>query len=104
MEYKVLQCPNCGATLSIEDGLDTFFCQYCGTKVMFEGQSDAAYEARTRVKQMAHEERMMDKQIEYDKHEADKERRFDKAALLCSIAVILGGILLVGMIAVLHAA
>ena len=98
MEYKVLQCPNCGATLSIEDGLDTFFCQYCGTKVVLEGQSDAAYEARTRVKQMAHEERMMDKQIEYDKHEADKERRFDKTILICGMIAIIGGVLLAALL------
>lgn len=30
MELKSLFCPNCGASLEVEDGLDTFFCKYCG--------------------------------------------------------------------------
>ncbi|MBQ6832735.1 MAG: hypothetical protein IJO28_08920 [Oscillospiraceae bacterium] len=69
MELKSLQCPNCGATLDIEDGLDTFFCKYCGYKILLEGQSKAAYEAKVCVKHMEHEERLQDKR---DSHERFK--------------------------------
>ena len=46
MELKTLICPKCGGTLEIEDGLDTFFCKYCGNKIIIAGQSDAAYKAK----------------------------------------------------------
>lgn len=36
MELKTLSCPNCGANLEIEDGIDTFFCKYCGYKIILE--------------------------------------------------------------------
>lgn len=29
-EMKILKCPNCNAALEIENGLDTFYCKYCG--------------------------------------------------------------------------
>ena len=43
---KNVTCPNCGANLSIDDGRDIFFCEYCGTKIRKE--SDHAY---TKVEQ-----------------------------------------------------
>ena len=61
MELKSLYCPNCGAAVKPVDGLDTFYCQYCGYQIHLDGMSDEAYKARTRVKQMEHEERMQDK-------------------------------------------
>ena len=32
MEFVTLKCPNCGASIDIEDGIDTFYCKYCGYK------------------------------------------------------------------------
>ncbi len=61
MELKSLFCPNCGASLEIEDGLDTFFCKYCGYRIMLQGQSKAAYDAKVRVKHMEHKERLQEK-------------------------------------------
>ncbi|MBE6731234.1 MAG: hypothetical protein E7564_06060 [Ruminococcaceae bacterium] len=61
MELKSLFCPNCGASLEIEDGLDTFFCKYCGYKILLQGQSKAAYDAKVQVKNMEHKERLQEK-------------------------------------------
>ena len=61
MELKSLFCPNCGASLEIEDGLDTFFCKYCGYRIMLQGQSKATYDAKVRVKHMEHKERLQEK-------------------------------------------
>ena len=57
MKLSSLSCPNCGASVEIEDGIDTFFCKYCGYKIILEGQSDAAYRAKTKVKRMDKMER-----------------------------------------------
>ena len=59
-EMKILKCPNCNAALEIENGLDTFYCKYCGYKILLNGQSKAAYRAKTRIKEMEHDERMAD--------------------------------------------
>lgn len=66
-EMKILKCPNCNAALEIENGLDTFYCKYCGYKILLNGQSKAAYRAKTRIKEMEHDERMADKQLEHEK-------------------------------------
>ncbi|MGN1087010.1 MAG: hypothetical protein ACI4Q5_08235, partial [Porcipelethomonas sp.] len=77
MNIYSLKCPNCNADLEIEDGLDTFFCKYCGSKIVLEGQSGDAYRARTRVKEMEHDERMAEKKYEHEKYKI-KEKNMHK--------------------------
>ena len=75
-EMKILKCPNCNAALEIENGLDTFYCKYWGYKILLNGQSKAAYRAKTRIKEMEHDERMADKQLEHEKYKiAQKIKR-----------------------------
>ena len=64
---KSITCPHCGGTLELQDGLDTFFCLYCGGKVTLTGLSDAAYDARVKIKEMEHQERLQDKKYEHEK-------------------------------------
>lgn len=73
MKMIKLQCPNCGADLAVENGLDLFYCQYCGAKLLLRDQSDAAYNARIRAKQMEHEERMQDKKYSFEMSKYEKE-------------------------------
>lgn len=37
MNTYALKCSNCNGDLTVEDGLDTFYCKYCGYKIVFEG-------------------------------------------------------------------
>lgn len=60
MEFIQLKCPNCQATLEIEDSLDTFFCKYCGTRIAMSNLDPALIEAKTKLK-------MADKQLELEK-------------------------------------
>lgn len=93
MNTKALSCPNCGAALEVEDGLDTFFCKYCGYKIILEGQSDAAYRAKTKIKSMEHDERMADKKYEHERYkieEKKKAERFDTKITM----VIIGALVL----------
>lgn len=46
MELHSLTCPNCGAKLNIENGIDSFYCQYCGYHIYMEGQSDEVVKAK----------------------------------------------------------
>lgn len=67
MEFHQLKCPNCNATLEIEDGIDTFFCKYCGTKILVDGQSDAKVQAKADVRKA---------EIELEKQKAEYEHEY----------------------------
>lgn len=49
MEFLKLECPNCHAQLNIENGLDTFFCQYCGSKIILSGQNPEIVRAKVEM-------------------------------------------------------
>lgn len=88
MELKSLYCPNCGAAVKPVDGLDTFYCQYCGYQIHLDGMSDEAYKARTKVKQMEHEERMQDKKAAKELKDGEQDYKELKLA-----AILMGGLL-----------
>lgn len=88
MELKSLYCPNCGAAVTPVDGLDTFYCQYCGYQIHLDGMSDEAYKARTKVKQMEHEERMQDKKAAKELKDGEQDYKELKLA-----AILIGGLL-----------
>lgn len=97
MELKSLHCPNCGATLDIEGGLDTFFCKYCGHKILLEGQSRDAYEAKVRVKHMEHEERLQDKRDSHERFKMEFEQKDQRKTLLIVFSI-LGAIIVLCLI------
>lgn len=81
MELKSLFCPNCGASLEIEDGLDTFFCKYCGYKIFLQGQSKAAYDAKVRVKHMEHKERLQEKRDAQERYRMEFKQKDERRTL-----------------------
>ena len=38
MAYTAMTCPSCGSKLDAPDGVDSFFCQFCGTKIVKDKQ------------------------------------------------------------------
>ncbi len=34
-KVKSVTCPKCGAVLTVDDSLDSFFCMHCGAKLQF---------------------------------------------------------------------
>ena len=81
MELKSLFCPNCGASLEVEDGLDTFFCKYCGYKILLQGQSKAAYDAKVRVKHMEHKERLQEKRDAQERYRMEFKQKDERRTL-----------------------
>ena len=81
MELKSLFCPNCGASLEVEDGLDTFFCKYCGYKILLQGQSKAAYDAKVRVKRMEHKERLQEKRDAQERYRMEFKQKDERRTL-----------------------
>lgn len=88
--YK-LSCPSCDAELSPVDGIDTFYCQFCGAKIVLEGISDEGYRSKVKIKefehvervkdrQYAHEERLQREQHDYELHKMSEKNRVRVAA------------------------
>lgn len=42
-------CPSCGKEISIEDGIDVFFCKYCGTKIDVKLQAEIEEEEKAKL-------------------------------------------------------
>lgn len=63
MEFVKLECPNCHAQLNIENGLDEFFCQFCGTRILLDGQNPVLIQAKVEM------------------HKTDTEAELEKARL-----------------------
>ena len=78
MKIVQMKCPNCKATLDVQNGIDTFFCTYCGTPLMLDGQSKTAIKARVRLKEMEHEERVQDRRYEHE--ERTQRNKYDNEA------------------------
>ena len=78
MEFVKLKCPSCGADLNVDNGLDTFFCQYCGAKILLHGQNSDTLQAKAKVK-IVETEANKELEMQKEKHRAAKEEREFKA-------------------------
>lgn len=102
MKIIQLKCPSCGSALEAEDNLETFYCKYCGQKIILADQKKSVIGAKMFNSLLEHRERMYAMKAEEDRikrEEALKERkRNDKIVLfgllgfflLAVIFVILG--------------
>ena len=86
MEFVQMKCPNCNADLEVENGLDSFYCRYCGTKIILSGQSSAAYAAKT-VSQIAN--RLLDQRetAREEKRRSEEQNNKDAMKVLIGIAI-----------------
>ena len=79
MKIYALECPHCKGELEIKDGLDTFYCLHCGRKIVLSDMSEAAYQAKVRVREMDHEEAMQARKMDQEQnklaHEAAENRK-----------------------------
>lgn len=72
MRIVQLKCPSCGSSLQVEDSLETFFCQYCGQRIILADQDEYIVKAKVDLEAMKHEERMYRMQTE-EKRRTSKE-------------------------------
>lgn len=75
MKLKEIHCPACGATLNPVNGLDEFYCMYCGNRIVLDGLSDAAYRAKADVRKYEHEEYKLQHESQEKDRDIDRELR-----------------------------
>ena len=106
MELFTLECPKCNASLEIEDGLDTFYCKYCGTKLLVDGMNSDSLNARLRLKELEHEEKIREADYGHERfklmHHANEERNKFKFLLIILGACLLLLLLYVGGATIMH--
>ncbi len=77
MKMQVLECPKCHATLENDnENLGTFFCKYCGQKIVVEELQDAAIKVKVREMELEHEEKKMEfeQQKQNTTYQQEKEK------------------------------
>ena len=72
MEFVQMKCPNCNADLDIDEGIDSFYCKYCGTKILVNGQSKHVVNAKAKIRMM---DKLGDMQKELHRAQAERARR-----------------------------
>lgn len=103
MKFLTQECPKCGANLEIEDGLLTFYCKYCGQKVILEGQGKNVLKSKVRMKEIesrerlkesefAHRERMKNIELSQERYSIEAKHRERKQSFRTGIIKAVGAV------------
>ena len=91
-----VKCPECGATLNIEEGREQAFCTYCGTKVLLHNENEYIYRHidESGVKQDASDRIVRMKQMELaEKKRADAEKtkalKIKRSLIMATVGILM---------------
>ena len=74
MKLVAVKCPNCGANLECEEGMQKVFCKYCGTPVILDDES-VNINVNHRIVDEAEVERV---KLQRTKYENEHERQLEE--------------------------
>lgn len=93
-----IKCPECGATLSIEDGRKQAFCSYCGTKILLDNGRDYEYTYRqvneADIKRAETEQLVRLKELDLEEKAREAYEKSKSIRLKLTLLIIAIGILL----------
>ena len=96
VQFISVKCPECGANLSVEAGRESFFCSYCGVKVMVVNNNEHIYRTidEAGIKQAETERvvRMRELELEENENKSGSKKKF--IAYGMAIAFAAAGVLL----------
>lgn len=73
MKMVELKCPYCGADLEVDNGIDSFYCMYCGGKIIFDELDTNTTKLKLKAQEVDLEKYRIDKELE----EKERERRHE---------------------------
>ena len=99
MKIASIKCPDCGATLDVDEDREQVFCSYCGAKIMLQNENE---HIERKIDQAAIEQEKTNRlivqhQIEMEKQEAARQDEHRQRNIIIW-AGITGVLLLVGII------
>lgn len=90
-----IKCPECGASLDVEEGRKNLFCSYCGSKVMINNENEHIYR---HIDEARIKEAEIEREIKLKQMEIESEDTFSKKKLVKIWLVVTGALLIVGII------
>lgn len=100
-----IKCPDCGATLSIEEGRNQMFCSYCGSSILITNENEHIYrnidEAKVKQAEAEIKKAEAEKAIKLKKLEIIEKKREAAAhikKIKINISIILGIIGIISML------
>ncbi|MBR0406274.1 MAG: hypothetical protein IJI68_13895 [Eggerthellaceae bacterium] len=102
MRLVSLVCPRCNANLEsirLEDGVNTLYCNYCGTKIALQDENQITYRQvdAARIKEAEVSEAIRMKELEMEEHRREDQKKRD--ALMAKTAIFLAALGFLMMIA-----
>lgn len=96
IRFVSIKCPECGASLDVEEGRQQIFCSYCGTKVMVQNDNEYIYR---HIDEASIKQAEADKIVQLRKLEIIESKRAEAAKVkrVKIIVSILMGILGIGL-------
>ncbi len=83
IEFIKLKCPSCDADLRIDSSLNVCYCQYCGTRILIDGQSDTVINAKKEIEMQKEKHRAEKEKREFETNESNKT--FKQLIIVCSV-------------------
>ena len=96
VKFIAIKCPECGATLSIEEDRKQAFCTYCGAKVLVQNDNEHVYRHED-VAQMTYAEtdRLIRlKELEIQEREREERKRAKKIKIIVCLIIIVAGLII----------
>ena len=80
-----IKCPECGASLDVEEGRKNLFCSYCGSKVMINNENEHIYRHidEARIKEAEIEREIKLKQMEIESEDTFSKKKISKNLACC---------------------
>ncbi len=96
IRFVSIKCPECGASLDVEEGRQQIFCSYCGTKVMVQNDNEYIYR---HIDEASIKQAEADKIVQLRKLEIIERKRAEAAKVkrVKIIVSILVGIIGIGL-------
>ena len=96
MKVISLKCPECSASLSVEEGRDQLFCQYCGAKIILQNENERIYRRidEADVKRSETERLIRLKELEMEAAKREDEKASKRLKVKISLALVVAGVIM----------
>lgn len=86
-----LKCPNCSANLSVEEGREFLFCEYCGAKLILNNENEYIYRHidDADIKRAETEQLIKLKKLEMDEKRHEENKKITKIMAIITVIGVL---------------
>lgn len=94
IRFVSIKCPECGASLDVEEGRQQIFCSYCGTKVMVQNDNEYIYRHidEASIKQAEADKIVQLRKLEIIERKRAEAAKVKRVKIIVSILVVIIGI------------